>query len=70
MIVIEKNDLSYTPITVGGGKQDTDTEEVKLIEQPILTKDLQKFGMPPGGRPFTGRTSREAFADMTQVNSP
>ena len=56
-------------ITVGG-KQDTDSEGVKLIEQPILTNYLQKFGMPPGGRPFTGSTSREAFADMTQVNSP
>ena len=56
-------------ITVGG-KQDTDTEGVVFIRQPILIINLQKFGMPPGGRPFTGRTSREAFADMTQVNGP
>ena len=52
-------------ITVGGRQ---DTEKVKLIGQPILTTNLHQFAEAPGGRPFTGRTSREAYADMTQVN--
>ena len=55
-------------ITVGGGKQNKDQEMVKLkVMQKTLFLLFQTFGGNVG-RPGTGRVSREAFVNMTQVN--
>ena len=55
-------------ITVGGGKKNKDKEMVnsKILSKPLFLS-LQIFTDGNFNRPATGRASREAFAEMTQV---
>ena len=57
-------------ITVGGGKKNEDKEMVKFkeVQKPLFSL-LQIFTDGNLNRPGTGRASREAFANMTQVFS-